>query len=300
MKLEASLKEYSFYLKVNKNLSKNSIQAYERDIKGYLDFVKKNYDCIDTRDIKPEYLKNYLNHLVRGDIAKSSEKRKLSAINSFNQYLLKEGRLDNDQVSKVSSPKLDKRVPVVLSHDEIERFLLASRGDDKPLDKRNYAMMELLYGSGLRISELTALNLEDIHINVNLVNVFGKGSKERIVPLNNESVKALRDYIINARPQLMPKDRSALFVNKNGDRISRIGVFKIIKELAKEASIYKEISPHTLRHTFATHLLEGGADIMAVKELLGHEDVSTTEFYTHVSKKVIFDKFDEIQDNNNK
>ena len=300
MKLEASLKEFSFFLKINKNLSKNSIEAYERDIKGYLDFINANYGCIDTRDVKPEYLKNYLNHLVRGSIAKSSEKRKLSAINSFNQYLLKEGRLESDQISKVSTPKLDKRVPVVLSHDEIERLLLAAKGEGSLLDKRNYAMMELLYGSGLRISELTALNLEDIHVNVNLVNVFGKGSKERIVPLNDESVKALKDYILNARLQLMPKDRSALFVNKNGDRISRVGVFKIIKELAKDASIYKEISPHTLRHTFATHLLEGGADIMAVKELLGHEDVSTTEFYTHVSKKVIFDKFDEIQENNKK
>ena len=300
MKLEASLKEYSFYLKINKNLSKNSIEAYERDIKGYLIFMKDNYGCIDTKDVKPQYLKNYLNHLVRGSIAKSSEKRKLSAINSFNQYLLKEGRLESDQISKVSTPKLDKRVPVVLSHDEIERLLLAAKGEDTILDKRNYAMMELLYGSGLRISELTSLNLQDVHVNVNLINVFGKGSKERIVPLNDESVRALKDYILNSRTQLMPKDRSAMFVNKNGDRISRVGVFKIIKELAKKASIYKEISPHTLRHTFATHLLEGGADIMAVKELLGHEDVATTEFYTHVSKKVIFDKFDEIQENNKK
>ena len=184
----------------------------------------------------------------------------------------------------------------VLSHDEIERLLYAAKGENKALDIRNYAMMNLLYGSGLRISELTDLNLGDIHLNVSLVNVFGKGSKERIVPLNDETVKAIREYLLNSRPLMHPKERNAVFVNKNGDRISRVGVFKIIKELAKEASIYKTISPHTLRHTFATHLLEGGADIMAVKELLGHEDVSTTEFYTHVSKKVIFDKFDEINE----
>ncbi|MCR5741652.1 MAG: tyrosine recombinase [Gammaproteobacteria bacterium] len=296
MKAEAGLKEFLFYLKINKNLSKNTIAAYERDIKGYLDFISDNYDCHDTRDIKPEYLKNYINHLVRIDLKKSSEKRKLSAINSFNQYMLKEGRIENDQVSKVSSPKLDKRVPVVLSKQEIKKLIEVSYGEGKPLELRNYAMINLLYGSGLRISELVNLNLDDIHLNVSLINVFGKGSKERIVPLNEDTVKAIRNYIIDARPQIIPKDRSALFINKNGGRISRVAVFKILKELAVKAGIKKEISPHTLRHTFATHLLEGGADIMAVKELLGHEDISTTEFYTHVSKKVIFDKFDEIND----
>lgn len=294
MKLEPLLKEYRLVLKLNKNLSKNTISAYERDILDYLNFIKENYNCIDSRDLKSDYLKKYLNHLYRLDTKKSSEKRKLSAINSFYTYLLKEGRIENDQVAKVVGPKLDKRVPVVLSHEEIDRLLLAAKGSDDVLNIRNYAIIEMLYGSGLRISELTNVNLEDVHLNVKLINVYGKGSKERIVPLNDETVGAIRRYILDSRPKLMPKDRSALFVNKNGDRISRVGVFKIIKELAKEANIYKTISPHTLRHTFATHLLEGGADIMAVKELLGHEDVSTTEFYTHVSKKTIFDKFDEI------
>jgi len=296
--MRKALKEYIYYLKINRNLSKNTIVAYENDISEYITFMERNYKVQSLNEVKSEYLKNYLQKLVRDKTAKSSEKRKLSAINSFTRYLLKEGRINADQVSQVSSPKIDKRIPTVLTRSEVESIIKVSKGD-KPLEMRNYAMMEILYGSGLRISELTALNIEDIHLNVNLVNLFGKGSKERIVPLNNETVKALKDYILNARLFLNPKDRSAVFINRNGERISRVGVFKIIKKLALEAGIKKEISPHTFRHTFATHLLEGGADIMAVKELLGHEDVQTTEIYTNVSKKVIFDKYDEIEDNDN-
>lgn len=292
--MRRALKEYIYYLKINKNLSPNTIKAYETDIMSYITFMEKNYGVNYPKDVKSEYLKNYVNKLVRDRVEKSSERRKLSAIKSFNNYLLKEGKITQDQLSTLASPKMEKRLPVVLTKAEVNRLIDSSNGDT-PLDKRNYAMMEILYGSGLRISECTALNLEDIHLNNKLVNVFGKGSKERIVPLNKETVEALRDYVLNYRLLLKPKDRSALFVNRNGDRISRVGVFKIIKELALKADVNKDISPHTLRHTFATHLLEGGADIMAVKELLGHEDVSTTEFYTHVSKKTIFDKYDEIE-----
>ena len=298
MRIKSAMSDYIIYLKLNKGLSSNSIEAYKRDIEDYLEFIQKNYGCEDTKDIHPEYLKNYLNKLVRMQIAKSSEKRKLSAINSFNTFLVKEGRIDQSQLSKVSSPKLDKRIPVVLSIEEINRLLDQAKGEGDKLDIRNYAMMELLYGSGLRISELTAMNIGDLHMNQALLNVYGKGSKERIVPMNDETIKAIREYILNARLFFNPKDRDALFLNKNGERISRVGVFKIIKDLAYKAGINKTISPHTLRHSFATHLLEGGADIMAVKELLGHEDVSTTEFYTHVSKKTIFDKYDEIEDKN--
>lgn len=296
--MRRALKEYMYYLKINKNLSPNTIKAYESDINEYLTFVEKNYGVKYPKDLKPDYLRNYLKKLVRDDTAKASERRKLSAINSFLRYLLKEERINPDQVSAISSPKMDKRIPIVLTKEEVNSLIDASKGEGKPLDVRNHAMIELLYGSGLRISELTSLNLSDIHVNVALINVFGKGSKERIVPLNDETIDALKDYVLEARPLLKPKVSDALFINRDGDRISRVGVFKLIKELAKEAGIVKTISPHTLRHTFATHLLEGGADIMAVKELLGHEDVSTTEFYTHVSKKALFDKFDEIQDKN--
>ncbi len=190
---------------------------------------------------------------------------------------------------------MEKRLPVVLTINEVNELLRVSLPEEsKPLDYRNYCMLELMYGSGLRISELTALNIGDIHLNNELINVFGKGSKERIVPLNKESVNALKDYVLKYRMFLNPKDMNALFLNRDGERISRVAVFKLIKQLALKAGINKEISPHTLRHSFATHLLEGGADIMVVKELLGHEDITTTEFYTHVSKRTIFEKYDEI------
>ncbi len=291
--MRRTLKEYIYYLKVNKNLSKNTIEAYERDISNYLDFIEANYNCIKPKDLRPNYLQNYLNKLVREELKKSSERRKLSAINSFNDYMLKKGLITIDQKSKVSNPKLEKRLPVVLTINEVNALIDASKGD-KPIDFRNYAMIMVLYGSGLRISELTELNIGDIHLNNRIVNVFGKGSKERIVPLNNETINALKMYILDYRRLLYPKDKDAVFINKSGKRISRVGVFKIIKELSVKAGILKDISPHTLRHTFATHLLEGGADIMVVKELLGHEDVQTTELYTHISKKMIFNKYDEI------
>lgn len=293
--MRKALKEFIYYLKVNKNLSMNTVNAYEKDIDSYLSFMEKNYNVNKPRDVRKEYLKNYIDKLVRDKKAKTTERRALSSINSFNRYLLKEGKLENDQVFIPSSPKVDKKIPVVLSHEEIDNLLKVSNKGNTPLEKRNKCIIEILYGSGLRISELTNLNIEDIHLNVLRLNVTGKGSKERIVPINSEAAKALRDYILNAMPLMSPKDRKALFINKNGNRISRIGVYKILKELALEAGIEKEISPHTLRHTFATHLLEGGADIMAVKELLGHEDIQTTEFYTHVSKKTIFDIYDKIE-----
>jgi len=297
--MRKALKEYIYYLKLNKNLSKNTIEAYNRDILEYISFIEKTYKIEKAKDIKPDYFKNYLSKLVRDKLAKSSERRKVSSINSFLEYMLKEGYIEGNQISKVSSPKLEKRLPVVLTINEVNNLIDATKGEDI-LDKRNYAMIELLYGSGLRISELIDLNIGDVHINNKLVNVFGKGSKERIVPLNEDTCKALKGYILNYRNLLNPKKESinALFLNRNGDRISRVGVFKLIKDLKEKAGIEKEISPHTLRHTFATHLLEGGADIMAVKELLGHEDIQTTEFYTHVSNKTIFDKYDEIMKGN--
>lgn len=297
--MRRALKEYIYYLKINKNLSINTIEAYERDILQYITFMENTYKIKYIKDIKKEYLTNYLNKLVRDKISKTSERRKISSINSFNNYLIKESRIDSNQISKNVSPKIDKKIPVVLSIDEMNRLIEASKGDSA-LDKRNYAMISLLYGSGLRISELIDLKLENIHVNNRLINVYGKGSKERIVPLNKDTVDALREYILKYRLSLKPNDASIVFINKNGDKISRVGVFKLIKDLAIKANINKEISPHTLRHTFATHLLSGGADIMAVKELLGHENVGTTEFYTHVSKKTIFDKYKEIQNRGNK
>ena len=282
-------------LERNKNLSENTLEAYRRDISNYLDFIEKNYECFKPRDLESKYLNNYISKLVRDRMAKSTEKRKISAINGYYQYMLKEKYIDSSQIAKISTPKSDKKIPSFLTIDEVNALIKASIGD-KPLDFRNYAFLELMYGSGLRVSELCMLNLGDVSLNNRQLKVTGKGNKERILPLNAETVKALREYINTYRFLLKPKDKQAMFINKNGDRISRVAIFKIIKELAYKAGIKKEISPHTLRHSFATHLIEGGADIMGVSQLLGHENVTTTEIYTHISKKTIFDKYDEIME----
>ncbi|MDD3128883.1 MAG: site-specific tyrosine recombinase XerD [Candidatus Izemoplasmatales bacterium] len=282
--LEAYLKEYIYYLKITKNLAKNTITSYERDLNDYLDFIKKNYEIKDYNKISQEHIKNYVKSLTRKDIKATSITRKLSSIHSFHKYLSNEDLVDRDVSEKIKKPKTKKSLPTVLNIQEINAIINLTYKTDETLDLRNRALLELAYGSGLRVSELLDLNIADLHLNKGLVTVFGKGSKERIVPLGENTIQALKDYIINARPILDPKSQNTLFVNKFGNKLSRIGFYKIVQNLADKASINKKISPHTFRHTFATHLLENGANLRSVQELLGHEDIMTTENYTHVSK----------------
>ncbi len=291
--LDNAFKEYLFFLKITKNLSPNTIMAYKRDLDDYINFLKKNYEIKDPNKITVVHVRNYLNKLKKASLEQKTVSRKISSIKSFHKFLITEKIVDENPLLFIEPPKRKKKLPNVLSINEVDNLIKLSIGE-KPTDKRNEAMIKLIYGSGLRVSEILDLNLTDVHLNVNLIKVNGKGAKERIVPMNDETIRALRRYIIEARPLLKLKDKEAVFINKNGERLSRIGFFKIIKELALKAGIDKEISPHTLRHSFATHLIENGADIMAVKEMLGHEDIQTTENYTHISKDVLFKKYDEI------
>lgn len=285
--LKTNLKEYVYYLKITKNLSKNTIDSYERDLLEYIRFLDANYKLKQFDKVTKTHVDNFIRSLARKKISPSSITRKISSIHSFHRYLLEEKLVDKDIIAKVKKPKTPKTLPVVLNIEETERFINASNGLGKPLDLRNRAMVELAYGSGLRVSELLDLEISDLHLNMNLVNIIGKGNKERIVPLGEESVFALRNYLIDGRSKLKPKDNQLLFINKNGERLSRIGFYKIIKNIAQRAHISKKMSPHTLRHSFATHLLENGADLRSVQELLGHEDIMTTQIYTHVTKKHI-------------
>ncbi len=285
--LEIHLKEYLYYLKITKNLSKNTITSYERDLKEYLAFIEKNYEIRNINRIEKKHIDNFIRSLARKQVSPRTTTRKISSIHSFHKYLLSENIVDRDIVAKVKKPVTPKKLPTVLNMEEIERFIDASLGSGKALDLRNKAMVELAYGSGLRVSELLDLEISDLHLNMNLVNITGKGSKERIVPLGEESVHAIRKYLVEARGQLDPKHREHLFVNKNGDKMSRIGFYKIIQTIAERAGIEKQMSPHTLRHSFATHLLENGASLRSVQDLLGHEDIMTTEIYTHVTRKHI-------------
>ncbi len=289
--LTANLKEYIYYLKITKGLSKNTIESYERDILEYIAFIEKNYSLKRFDQVTKQHVDNFVKSLSRKKASPKSITRKISSIHSFHKYLLEEKLVDLDVVQKVKKPKTAKTLPVVLNMEETDHFIEASLGKGKPLDLRNKAMVELAYGSGLRVSELLDIELSDLHLNMNLINVTGKGNKERIVPLGEESIDALREYIINGRPKLNPKNSEVLFINKLGNKLSRIGFYKVIKTIAQKANIDKEMSPHTLRHSFATHLLENGASLRSVQELLGHEDIMTTEIYTHVTKQRISETY---------
>lgn len=291
--LESYLKEYLYYLKVTKNLAKNTILSYERDLSDYLDFIKRNYDIKDYNNISDEHLRNYLKSLTRREIKATSITRKISSIHSFHKYLTTEDLVDKDVSERIKKPKTNKTLPIVLNIQEINAIINLTYKNEEPLEIRNRALIELAYGSGLRVSELLELKISDLHLNKGLVTVIGKGNKERIIPVSEACEKALRDYIVKARLKLNPKSQNTLFVNKFGNKLSRVGFYKIVQTLAEEAHINKKISPHTFRHTFATHLLENGANLRSVQELLGHEDIMTTEHYTHVSKSHLKDAYNE-------
>jgi integrase/recombinase XerD len=290
--LKANLKEYVYYLKITKNLAKNTILSYERDLNEYISFLEKNYSFKFFDQVTKQHIDNFVRSLARKNANPKSITRKISSIHSFHRYLVEEKIVDKDVVARVKKPKTAKTLPIVLNIEETDRFIEASNGLGKPLDLRNRAMVELAYGSGLRVSELLDIKISDLHLNMNLINITGKGNKERIVPLGEESVFAIRKYLIDARGKLNPKNSEILFVNKSGNKLSRVGFYKVIRAIAERADIQKQMSPHTLRHSFATHLLENGANLRSVQELLGHEDIMTTEIYTHITKKRIQKEYD--------
>lgn len=284
--MEHLIIEYRYYLTSEKMVAKNTLESYLRDLKRYIDFIVKQYRISNPIDIEIKHIRNYLSSLKRANMSATSMARHLSAIKSFNKFLLKERLIEVDYAKLIEAPKLDKKLPSYLSVEEVEQ-LLSSLDGTTPLDIRNKAMVEVLYATGLRVSELVALKLSNLHLTMGFIQLVGKGSKERIVPIGDMATISVRKYILEARPKLIKNsnERELLFVNKNGRSLSRQGFFKILNELAEKADIDKEISPHMLRHSFATHLLESGIDLRLVQELLGHEDISTTQIYTHISKK---------------
>ncbi|MCF7925891.1 MAG: site-specific tyrosine recombinase XerD [Candidatus Izimaplasma sp.] len=284
-------KEYMYYLRITRGLANNTIKSYMTDLDEYIVFLEKNYDIKLPNDITKQHIRNFLLRLKRKEEASSSIARKISAIRSFHRFLLQEKEVDENVALGIHLPKKEKKLPTVLSIKEIDALMTAADGD-QPLEQRNRAMLELLYGSGLRVSELLNLTLPDLHINTGFIDVIGKGDKERIVPLGEESAYAIKRYLEDGRKALKKHNDPALFINQRGNKLSRVGLFKIIKKLTKKAGIVKDISPHTLRHSFASHLLENGVDLRFVQELLGHEDVSTTQIYTHINKTQLKDVYD--------
>lgn len=286
-----ALEDYIHFLKVERQLSHNTVTSYKRDLSDYiLDLEKSGVESID--DIDRSAILQYLHSLK--ELGKSSRTiaRHISSIRSFHQFLLREKVTTQDPTVHLEMPKLEQKLPSVLSIKEVDK-LISMPDSSKPQGKRDIALLELLYGTGMRVSELIGLNVDDIHISMGFVRVFGKGGKERIIPLGGGAMKACTTYIREARPVFISKTKGtdALFVNMRGSRLTRQGCWKIIKGYAVEAGIQKVLTPHILRHSFATHLIENGADIRAVQEMLGHADISTTQIYTHVSKARLKDVY---------
>ncbi|MBE0701549.1 MAG: site-specific tyrosine recombinase XerD [Acholeplasmataceae bacterium] len=280
------LKDFEYYLKNEKGLSKNSIESYLHDLSQYVLFLEKYHQIKKPREIERKHVEGFLKSMKK-QVKSKSIARKLTAIKGFHIFLLLEKEVDLDITKDFASPKVEKTLPKVLSIDDVVA-LLEQIDKNKPLGLRNMALLELIYGSGLRVSELLDITVEDIHLNQGYVMVKGKGNKERMVPISDMAVIALRNYIVKGREQLFKHEKSnILFINQQGQRLSRQGFFKLLKKLANDARISSDCSPHTLRHSFATHLLENGMDLRTLQSLLGHEDISTTQIYTHISQKRI-------------
>jgi integrase/recombinase XerD len=281
-----SIKGFRAYLKLEKGLSENSVEAYSRDI-------EKLQQYAETENLKPETitlsnLRQFITWVNELGMLPSSQARVLSGVKSFYKYLLIEDIIKNDPAELLESPKKQRKLPVTLSYQDIEK-LLSVIDLSKPEGPRNKAIIEVLYSCGLRVSELTELKLSNLYLDIEFIKVLGKGSKERLVPIGSEAITALKIWIEQLRVHIPIKkgEEDMVFLNRRGSRLSRVYVFMLIKQLAETAGIKKVISPHTLRHSFATHLVEGGADLRAVQEMLGHESITTTEIYTHLDREYL-------------
>jgi len=275
--------KYINYLEAERNMSAYTVRNYTTDLLDFFGFLRAK-DISSLKEVDRLTLRDYLSHLMKQGLVKASIARKLSAIRSFYRYLLQEGMISTSPVATTSSPKLDKRLPSFLTLEEVKQ-LLEAPDLSTPQGQRDRALLELLYASGLRVSELAQLNLEQVNLDTHEIRVWGKGAKERVVLMGEPAAKALTTYLSQGRPSLLGKKRSsALFVNRYGGRLPERRIQIILGKYASSAGIDKKVHPHLLRHTFATHLLDGGADLRVVQELLGHADLSSTQIYTHVTK----------------
>ncbi len=278
--------EFIDYLRFEKKYSENTISSYTLDLKKFTNYIKKDYDKIKKEDIQ-----KYIQNLSKEE-SSLSVSRTISTLKSFYKFLEINKYTKTNPLTLISNPKQPKTLPKVLSEKEVNKLLDINLKTD--FDYRNKAMLELMYGSGLRVSELINLNVNDIDVNNCTVRIFGKGSKERIIPLNEYATEAINNYILYHRTALFKHgENNYLFLNNHGNKMTRQGFFKILKKLAKEKNIKTEFSPHTLRHSFATHLLKYGADLRSIQELLGHSDISTTQIYTHITNEKLQKNYQE-------
>lgn len=284
------LRQYLDFLRVQRNLSPATLDAYERDLTHFLDFVWEQLELLDRpqrlQEVDKYLVREYLAYLAREGYARSSVARRLASIRGFSRFLFSKGYAQRDFALPVGTPKQPKTVPEILTMDEIRGFLAASMpGRTEALRARNKAIFEVLYATGIRLSELVGLNVDDLDTNHQYLRVLGKGRKERIVPLGEYALASLHTYCQRYRGQLLRgKDSPALFLNSAGERISPRGVQYVLGQCCEALAMHKHITPHTFRHTFATHLLDNGADLRSIQELLGHSSLSTTQVYTKVTR----------------
>ncbi|WAA10503.1 site-specific tyrosine recombinase XerD [Fervidibacillus albus] len=293
--MKNEMQDFLHFLIVEKGLAENTIQSYRRDLNSYTNFLRKQLHVTELNQVNRSDIMQFLSRLKEENKSSRTIARHIASIRSFHQFLLREKVTEHDPTIHIETPHREMTLPKVLNVNEVET-LLRSPDVQTPFGLRDQAMLELMYATGMRVSELIQLNVIDVHISMGFVRCIGKGNKERIIPIGRYALNAVETYIKNGRPKLLrPKYRTdALFLNHHGKRLSRQGFWKILKQLAQKAGIQKELTPHTLRHSFATHLLENGADLRSVQEMLGHSDISTTQIYTHVSKsrlKDVYGKF---------
>ncbi len=274
------LQEYHIYLKMEKSLSKNTVESYERDIQKLISYLEDAH--IKPEDAKLEHLRDFLVEIGEIGINERSQARLISGIKSFYRFQIYKDKITQDPTELLEAPKIGLRLPEVLSIDEIEQIISAI-DLSKPEGQRNRAIIEVLYGSGLRVSELINLKISNIYFDENYMLIEGKGSKQRLVPLSEEAVQQIGYWRLDRnRLDIAKGNEDFLFLNRRGSKLSRAMIFTIIKDLTVISGIKKNVSPHTFRHSFATHLLENGANLRAIQQLLGHESITTTELYTHI------------------
>lgn len=280
---ELHIRHFTQYLKLERSLSENSIAAYKRDVEKLAMFMEQEYAGTSPLQVLTKQLEKFLQFLNELGMSAYSQARILSGIKGFFKYLLVEELIQNDPAELIEGPRIGRKLPDVLAYEEIVK-LLDAIDLSTPEGARNRAMLEVLYSSGLRVSELVELRINSIYFDIGFLRVIGKGNKERLVPVGREAMKYLKSYIEEVRVHLVAGHEGRVFLNRFGRKISRVTIFNVVKTLAQRVGLKKRISPHTFRHSFATHLVEGGADLRAVQEMLGHESITTTEIYTHLDR----------------
>ena len=287
---EGYKKGFKAYLQLEKSLSENSVEAYMHDLEKFTQFLFQNNLEKSPHEIELHELENFLEWINQLGMTPSSQARIISGLKSFYRYCIQEEISQKDPTSLLEAPKLARHLPDTLTFFEIEK-IISSINLSTPEGTRNKAIIETLYSCGLRVSELVNLKLSCLYFDAGYVRIIGKGNKERLVPVGSSAIKNIKLYLEHVRThiKITPGNEDIVFLNRRGRKLSRIMIFMIIKELAKKADVTKNISPHTFRHSFATHLVEGGADLRAVQEMLGHESITTTEIYTHLDREYLRD-----------